>query len=187
MKYLIVGLGNPGTEYEGTRHNIGFDVLDKLAAEGENGWANEKHGKVCIVMYKGRSLYLLKPNTYMNLSGKAVAYWLQKEKIHPAKMLVVLDDLALPLGKLRLRPSGSDGGHNGLKSINETLGMNQYPRLRFGIGNDFPRGRQSEFVLGRWLENEKELVGTGIEKGAEAIKHFVSMDMPLAMNRVNIA
>lgn len=122
----------------------------------------------------------------MNLSGKAVSFWLQKEKIHPQKMLVVVDDLALPLGKLRLRPGGSDGGHNGLKSINATLGHNEYPRLRFGIGNDFPKGRQSDFVLGKWDDSEKEVVNTAIDKSVEAIKHFVTMDLALAMNKVNV-
>jgi PTH1 family peptidyl-tRNA hydrolase len=186
MKYLIVGLGNPGQDYDGTRHNIGFDVLDRMALENKVVWSSEKHGWVCNFSYKGRSLFLLKPNTYMNLSGKAVAYWLQKEKIHPNKTLVVVDDLALPVAKLRLRPGGSDGGHNGLKSINETLGTNQYPRLRFGIGNDFPKGRQSEFVLGKWNNIETELVENALAKAIEAIQHFVTMELSLAMNKVNI-
>lgn len=187
MKFLIVGLGNPGAEYDGTRHNIGFDVLDKMAAENATNWATEKHGWVCGFSHKGRGLFLLKPNTYMNLSGKAVSYWLQKEKIHPKNMLVVVDDLALPTGKLRLRPGGSDGGHNGLKSIQATLGHDQYPRLRFGIGNNFPTGRQSEFVLGRWNSDELASIQEAVTKAAEAIKHFVTMDMPLAMNKVNTA
>lgn len=186
MKYLIVGLGNPGSDYEYTRHNIGFDVLDKIASETSGIWTEEKHGRVCNISYKGRSLLLLKPETYMNLSGKAVSFWLQKEKIHPQKMLVVVDDLALPLGKLRLRPGGSDGGHNGLKSINATLGHNEYPRLRFGIGNNFPKGRQSDFVLGKWDDSEKEVVNAAIDKSVEAIKHFVTMDLALAMNKVNV-
>jgi PTH1 family peptidyl-tRNA hydrolase len=186
MKYLIVGLGNPGTEYENTRHNIGFDVLDKFVQDNSASWVLEKHGWICATTFKGRSLVLLKPNTYMNLSGKAVSYWLQKEKIHTNNMLVLVDDLALPTGKLRIRPSGSDGGHNGLKSINEVLGHNQYPRIRFGIGNDFAKGRQSEFVLGKWKENEKDIVKKAIESASDAIKLYLTMDLPLAMNRINI-
>lgn len=185
MKYLIIGLGNPGSEYENTRHNIGFKVLDELAGRAGATWTQERHGWVARMSHKGRSLTLLKPNTYMNLSGKAVSYWMQQEKVRLAAVLVVLDDLALPTGKLRLRLNGSDGGHNGLKSIDETLGTQQYARLRFGIGNDFPRGRQAEYVLGEWKQEEEEIVKRGIVKAADAVSLYATLQPGMAMTRVN--
>jgi PTH1 family peptidyl-tRNA hydrolase len=187
MKFLVVGLGNPGEEYQHTRHNIGFDVLDALAAGQGAEWVLARHGWVAKITTKGRTIILLKPNTYMNLSGKAVSYWLQSEKLPPSQLLVLLDDLALPVGKLRLRLNGSDGGHNGLKSINETLGHTQYARLRFGIGNDFPKGRQSEFVLGKWKPEEQEVVRNNITRASDAILLFATMPQSLAMTRINAA
>ena len=144
MKYLIVGLGNIGPEYQNTRHNIGFKVLDAFAKASNAVFEDMRYGAVATVKLKGRTLILLKPNTYMNLSGKAVSYWMQKEKIELSNLFVVVDDLALPFGTIRLRGKGSDGGHNGLKSINQLLGTQDYTRLRFGIGNEFPKGKQEE-------------------------------------------
>ena len=155
MKYLIVGLGNIGYEYENTRHNIGFRVLDALAKASNLVFTDGRYGATCELRLKGRVLVLLKPSTYMNLSGNAVRYWLQKENIPVENMLVVVDDLALPFGTLRLKPKGSDAGHNGLKHICEILGTQCYARLRFGIGNDFPRGGQIEFVLGSFLRKRR--------------------------------
>ena len=146
MKYLIVGLGNIGSEYENTRHNIGFRVLDALAKASNLVFADGRYGAVCELRVKGRTLVLLKPSTYMNLSGNAVRYWMQKEKIELENLLVVVDDLALPFGALRLKPGGSDAGHNGLKNIRDVLGTEKYARLRFGLGNDFPRGGQVDYV-----------------------------------------
>lgn len=185
MKYLIVGLGNPGPEYENTRHNIGFNILDQMLKDTDNQWTVERHGWIARLNHKGRTLILLKPSTYMNLSGKAVAYWMQQEKIKRENILVVVDDLALPVGKLRLRLNGSDGGHNGLRSIDATLGMQNYARLRFGIGNDFPRGRQAEFVLGAWNKEEEEIVRTAIVKAAESVSLYVTLPPGMAMTRVN--
>ena len=150
MKYLIVGLGNIGPEYQNTRHNIGFKVLDAFAKASNTVFEDMRYGAVATVKLKGRTLILLKPNTYMNLSGKAVSYWMQKEKIELSNLFVVVDDLALPFGTIRLRGKGSDGGHNGLKSINQLLGTQDYTRLRFGIGNEFPKGKQVDYVLGGW-------------------------------------
>jgi PTH1 family peptidyl-tRNA hydrolase len=171
VKYLIVGLGNPGDEYAQTRHNIGFDVLDRLAAS--TSWELSRHGWVCEVKYKGRTLILLKPNTYMNLSGKALVYWMQQEKIKLENVMVVVDDLSLPLAQLRLRHKGSDGGHNGLKSIQASLNSDEYSRLKFGIGNDFPKGRQVDFVLGKWKPEEKDPIDKGIDEAISSILSFV--------------
>ena len=171
VKYLIVGLGNPGDEYAHTRHNIGFDVLDQLA--GSQPWELSRHGWVTEIKHKGRTLLLLKPNTYMNLSGKALVYWMQQEKIKIENVLVVVDDLSLPLAKLRMRNKGSDGGHNGLKSIQASLNSDEYSRLKFGIGNDFPRGRQVEFVLGKWKPEEQEPIQKGIDEAVNAVLTFV--------------
>ena len=146
MKYLIVGLGNMGPDYDNTRHNVGFDVVDKLAREFGIEWKNDQLGDLAEFRHRGRSFVLLKPSTYMNRSGKAVRYWLQKLNIPKQRLLVVVDDLNLPLGALRLRGKGSDGGHNGLRDIDQMTGGNNYPRLRIGIGNEFPRGRQADFV-----------------------------------------
>ena len=187
MKFLVVGLGNPGEEYQHTRHNIGFDVLDEFAARQNAVWTQERHGWIARTAARGRSIILLKPNTYMNLSGKAVSYWLQAEKLPLSQLLVLLDDLALPVGKLRLRLNGSDGGHNGLKSINETLGTNNYARLRFGIGSDFAKGRQSEFVLGKWNAEEKETIKMATTKAADALLLYTTQPQNIVMSRINAA
>lgn len=182
MKYLITGLGNMGYEYDGTRHNIGFEVVDHLCNELGGDWKGNTHGDLAEVKFKGRTLILLKPNTYMNLSGKAVRYWLQKEKITVENSLVVLDDLNLEFGKQRLRAKGSDGGHNGLKNIQELLASDNYPRLRIGIGSSFSRGKQVNFVLGKWTEDEKAELSRILEKSAEVIKTFVTIGLEKAMN-----
>lgn len=185
MKYLIVGLGNIGPEYQDTRHNIGFNVLDAFAKASNAVFEDKRYGAVCELKVKGRALVLLKPNTYMNLSGKAVSYWMQKEKIVLEDLLVVVDDLALPFGTLRLRAQGSDGGHNGLKSINALLGTNDYARLRYGIGNDFLRGQQADYVLGSWEGEEKEKLPELLEKGGEIIISFVLQGITRTMNTFN--
>lgn len=185
MKYLIVGLGNMGAEYEHTRHNIGFDVVDYLARDAAASWVQNTHGDLAEFKHKGRTLILLKPTTYMNLSGKAVRYWVDKHKILPENLLVVVDDLHLDLGKMRLRNKGSDGGHNGLKDIEAKLGNNQYIRLRMGIGKDFHPGQQVNFVLGKWKSHEKEAVDLMIEKAAKAVKNFTTIGLKLTMDDLN--
>ena len=185
MKFLIVGLGNPGSEYEETRHNIGFKVVDALAKELEGTFTLDKAAYKTEVKFKGRTLVLIKPITYMNLSGKAVNYWLQSEKIPVENMLVLVDELALPLGKIRLNPKGSDGGHNGLKNIQEVLGTAKYARLRFGISNDFPKGKQVDFVLGEWTEEENKILGERKKLAAEACRSFVSIGLERTMNEFN--
>lgn len=185
MKFLIAGLGNPGKEYENTRHNIGFLVLDHLVSEAGAAWESARHVSLSRISHKGRGLILIKPQTYMNLSGKAVAYWMQQEKIKPENLLVITDDLALPTGKLRLKLKGSDGGHNGLKSIDASLNSQNYPRLRFGIGNDFPQGRQVDYVLGSWNEKEKEIILPAIEKAVEGVKMFVTLGPGQTMTHIN--
>lgn len=174
-----------GMEYQHTRHNIGFDVLDAFAQKQDTSFSSGRLADIATCKWRGRKLLLIKPATFMNLSGKAVKYWLDKEKISPDKLLVVADDLALPLEKLRLRPGGSDAGHNGLKSIQEMLGTNQYPRLRFGIGNDYSKGRQVNFVLSPWDEAEQPIVQQKIEKSVELIESFVFAGITEAMNRFN--
>ena len=185
MKFLIVGLGNVGDEYAHTRHNIGFDVVNAFVAKHGATFRVDRLAYVTDIKWKGRSFTCICPTTYMNLSGKAVKYWLDKEKLGLENMLVILDDLAIPLEKLRLRPSGSDAGHNGLKSIHEALGSIEYPRLRFGIGNNFPKGRQSDFVLGKWRKEEEPLVKLKIDKSVEAIEVFGTQGITAAMNLVN--
>jgi PTH1 family peptidyl-tRNA hydrolase len=182
MKYLIAGLGNIGSDYVDTRHNIGFDAVDFLCKQLEGSWHNDSHGELAEVKFKGRTLLLLKPNTYMNLSGKAIRYWLQKEKIPVENSLTICDDLNLVFGKLRLRAKGSDGGHNGLKNIQEVLGSDAYPRLRVGIGANFSKGRQVDFVLGKWSEDERAELPHILEKTAETVKAFVSIGLERAMN-----
>ena len=177
QSYLVVGLGNPGEEYENTRHNVGFDVLDFLAKEEGAKWELARLGWKTDVKVKGRTLHLLKPNTFMNLSGKAIQYWLNHLSVPVENLLVVVDDLALPLGKIRLRPKGSDGGHNGLKDIQVKLGTAQYKRLRFGIGDEFSKGKQINFVLGKFSSQEWNVVLDAIQKCKEAIRSF-----PLARN-----
>lgn len=182
MKYLITGLGNIGYEYDDTRHNIGFDVLNFICSALGGSWKGDHHGDLAEVKWKGRTLLLLKPNTYMNLSGKAVRYWLQKEKIPVENSLVICDDLNLDFGKLRLRGKGSDGGHNGLKNIQELLGSDVYPRLRVGIGSNFSKGKQVNFVLGKWSEDEKAELPHILEHCTEVIKTFVTLGPERAMN-----
>ena len=185
MKYLIVGLGNVGDEYQHTRHNIGFDVLDAFAKASNICFEDKRYGFVAEVKYKARPFVLLKPSTYVNLSGKAVNYWLQKESIPIENMLVVVDDLALPLGTLRLRSKGSDGGHNGLKNINEVLGRNDYARLRFGISSDFPKGYQVDYVLGRWNSEEKKILDDRTPLAMDIIKSFGTIGVQMTMSQFN--
>ncbi|WP_127126702.1 aminoacyl-tRNA hydrolase [Pseudoflavitalea rhizosphaerae] len=184
-KFLIVGLGNIGIEYAGTRHNIGFEVADALAIKHGASFRPDRLADLAEVKYRGKQLIIIKPTTYMNLSGKAVKYWLDKEKIATSNVLVVLDDLALPLSKLRLRPSGSDAGHNGLKSIQAALGTDQYARLRFGIGNNYPKGMQAEFVLSKWWKEEIPVVLRKIEKSVEIIENVAHIGIERTMNEVN--
>lgn len=184
-KFLIAGLGNIGAEYAGTRHNIGFDVLDALAAKYEQFFVVERLAEKVEIRLRGNVLVCIKPTTFMNLSGRAVKYWLDKERISPEHLLVIMDDLALPLSKFRLRPSGSDAGHNGLTSIQESLGTSSYSRLRFGIGNHFPRGKQIEYVLGKWTPEELPLVGMKIGKTVELIESFVSIGIDRTMSLYN--
>lgn len=185
LKYLIVGLGNIGNEYTETRHNIGFKVLDAFAVASNAVFVPARYGDRTEVRYKGRIFVLIKPSTYMNLSGNAVRYWLTKEKLEPKDMLVVLDDLALPLGTLRLRGKGNDGGHNGLRSIDATIGTNDYPRLRCGIGNDFPQGRQVNYVLGEWSEEERKVLDEQILSAVEVIRSFGTQGLERTMNAYN--
>lgn len=185
MKYLLVGLGNIGSEYENTRHNIGFDVVQAFAARHGATFRSDRLATVADVRWKGRSFVCICPTTYMNLSGKAVKYWMDKERVPLENLLVVVDDLALPLSKLRIRPGGSDAGHNGLKSIQEILGTVAYPKLRFGIGNNFPKGRQVEFVLGKWDRDEAPLVQLKIEKSVDAIENWATAGLPATMNKIN--
>ncbi len=185
MKYLIFGLGNVGSEYEHTRHNIGFDIVDRMASEANVEFSLERHAFRAEVKHKGRKLILLKPTTFMNLSGKAVKYWMTMEKVQADNILVVLDDLAIPLGKLRMKLKGGDGNHNGLTSIIESLGHSNFPRLRFGIGNDFKRGYQSDFVLGRWSADEEAIVDERIDVAIEMIKSFVSIGPQRTMTLFN--
>jgi peptidyl-tRNA hydrolase, PTH1 family len=184
-KYLIVGLGNPGSEYQFTRHNIGFDVVTAFVLKHGGSFRTDRLAEVAEVKLKGRMFVCIKPTTYMNLSGKAFKYWLEKEKIELENTVTILDDIALPLSKIRLRPSGSDAGHNGLKDIHLVLGTVNYPKLRFGVGNNYPKGMQAEFVLGKWLPEEKELVLKKIEKCVEVIENFAFAGIERTMNAVN--
>lgn len=185
MKYLIAGLGNIGTEYAYTRHNIGFDILDAFAKASNIYFQDNRYAASAEARYKGRTLVLIKPSTYMNLSGKAINYWLQKEKVPIENLLVLVDDLAIPLGTLRLKPKGGDGGHNGLKSIHEILGHSNYARLRFGIGNQFSKGQQVDFVLGRWTKEEEPVLLPKIETAGEMIKSFVTVGLEKTMTAYN--
>ena len=184
-KYLIVGLGNIGNEYAHTRHNIGFDVVMAFVQKHGGTFVNDRLAYKAEVKWKGRIFICICPTTYMNLSGKAVKYWMDKEKISAQNILVIVDDLALPLDKLRLRSSGSAAGHNGLRDIELTLGTDQYARLRFGIGNQYPKGRQIDFVLGKWPKEEEPLVKLKIEKSVEAIEQFSTIGMAATMNSIN--
>jgi PTH1 family peptidyl-tRNA hydrolase len=185
MKFLIVGLGNVGDDYAHTRHNIGFDVVNAFIQKHNASFRVDRLAYVAEVKLKGKTFICICPTTFMNLSGKAVKYWMDKEKVPLERMLVVVDDLALPLTKLRIRPSGSDAGHNGLKSLQEVLGTKDYPKLRFGIGNEYPKGHQSDFVLGKWEKKEEPLVKLKIEKSAEVIEIFALQGIATAMNAVN--
>ena len=184
-KYLIAGLGNIGAEYAGTRHNIGFDVADALAARHNQVFHIDRLAEMVEIKWHGNILVCIKPTTFMNLSGRAVKYWMDKEKIAVDHILVVLDDLALPLNRLRLKPGGSDAGHNGLTSIQEALGTNAYPRLRLGVGNNFPRGRQVDFVLGKWGKEELPLVMMKIGKSVEVIESFATIGIERTMSQYN--
>ncbi|MDE5809813.1 MAG: aminoacyl-tRNA hydrolase [Muribaculaceae bacterium] len=181
MKYLIVGLGNIGDEYRDTRHNIGFKVLDAFAEASNTYFSTERYGDIARMRLKNKQLILLKPSTFMNLSGNAVRYWVDKESIDIDNILVIVDDLALPFGAIRLKPKGSDAGHNGLKNIAQMLGTDEYPRLRFGIGNDFPRGRQIEYVLGCFSLDERQKLPLRIDVAIDAIKTFCLVGIQTAM------
>ena len=185
MKYLIVGLGNMGAKYDNTRHKIGFDVVDALAEEFGTAFKNDTLGDIAEFKHKGRTFVLLKPSTYMNLSGKAVRYWMTKKKIEKENILVVVDDMNLDLGVLRLRGKGSAGGHNGLKNIDEMTGGNNYARIRFGIGSDFRKGQQVDFVLGEWTKNEQEELPGIIRRAAEGVKMFGTIGLSHTMTEVN--
>lgn len=184
-KFLIVGLGNIGTEYAHTRHNIGFDVVTSFVLKHAGMFKTDRLAEVAEVKWKGKIFVCIKPTTYMNLSGKAFKYWLDKEKILLEHTLTVVDEIALPLTKMRIRPSGSAAGHNGLRDIEQTLGTDKYPRLRFGIGNHFPKGMQVEFVLGKWFKEEVPLVQKKIAIAAEAIESFAAIGIERTMNVYN--
>jgi len=182
MKFLVVGLGNPGEKYENTRHNIGFKVVEHIAKELECTFTSEKHAEIAKGKFKGKTIVLVKPTTFMNLSGKALNYWAQQEKIPLDHILVITDDLALPFGKLRMKGKGSDGGHNGLKDIQAVLNSPEYARLRFGVGNEFNKGQQVDYVLGEWDSEEQKTIEERIKAAAEFVKAFVSIGLERAMN-----
>ena len=183
-KYLIVGLGNPGQEYAGTRHNTGYMVLDAFAEASNTAFQDKRYGFVAETSLKGRKLFLLKPTTFMNLSGNAVRYWMQKESIEQSRLLVIVDDLSLPLGTFRLKANGSNGGHNGLGHIQQLIGQN-YARLRMGIGNEFSRGQQVDWVLGKYSDDEQKTLKPAIDTAAEVIKSFVLAGIDITMNQFN--
>jgi PTH1 family peptidyl-tRNA hydrolase len=185
MKYLIVGLGNIGEGYKDTRHNIGFTVLDAMAMASNIAFSDRRYGSVCELKYKGRDLLLLKPSTYVNLSGNAVNYWLKKEKIPLENILIIVDDIALPLGSIRLRSKGSDGGHNGLAHISSILATNDYARIRIGIGKSYRRGAQVDFVLGKWDEEEKKFMEERILIVIDMIRSFAFAGVELTMTAFN--
>lgn len=185
MKFLITGLGNIGDEYANTRHNIGFIIADALAHEAEAVYKSERYASVTRIRYRGKTLVVIKPATYMNLSGKAVRYWMDKENIPAERTLIITDDIALPLGTLRLRKKGGDGGHNGLESIITTLGTEYFPRLRVGIGNDFARGYQSDYVLGKWTTEEEEVMITKVKTATEIVKSFLIKGIDQTMTDYN--
>lgn len=185
MQYLIVGLGNIGAEYQHTRHNIGFDVIDNLAQDAGVKFNDQRYGAIAEMKIKGHTLTLLKPSTYMNLSGNAVRYWMQVKKIPLENVLIIVDDLALPFGSLRLRGEGSNAGHNGLKHIQETLGTTKYARLRFGIGNDYPKGRQIEYVLAGWTPEQLEILPERIDMAGQILQSFCLAGIQRTMNDFN--
>ena len=184
-KFLIVGLGNIGEKYANTRHNIGFKILDEVAEEHKVSFETEKLGDVSNFRYKGRTFILLKPSTFMNLSGKAVKYWMQKEKISIDNILIVTDDLNIDFGTIRIKAKGSDRGHNGLKDIQEKLGTNKYPRFRFGVGNNYSKGRQVDYVLGTWNELEENALQERLKKSTQLIRSFVFAGPKNTMNQFN--
>ncbi|HCL84751.1 MAG TPA: aminoacyl-tRNA hydrolase [Chitinophagaceae bacterium] len=183
--FLIAGLGNMGSEYEGTRHNIGFEVVDALVSKHGGSFSVDRLAAKAEFSYRGKTVTCIKPSTYMNLSGKAVRYWLEKKKIPLERLLVITDDIALPLSRLRVRGHGTDAGHNGLKSIFEELQTEKYPRLRYGVGNDFPRGMQVEYVLGNWRKEELPLVKIKIDKAVQVVESFIQMGLERTMNDYN--
>jgi peptidyl-tRNA hydrolase, PTH1 family len=185
MKYLIVGLGNIGAEYQNTRHNIGFTILDAFAKASNVFFTENRYGSTCEVKIKGRTLILLKPSTFMNLSGNALRYWMQKENVEIENVLVVVDDIALPFGTLRLKPKGSDAGHNGLKNIQEILGHSNYARLRFGLGSDFSKGQQIGYVLGKWTNEQLKVLNDRAEVAVEIIRSFCLAGLELTMTQFN--
>ena len=184
-KFLIVGLGNPGEQYAHTRHNIGFDVVAAFALKHGGIFQSSRLANMAEVKWKGKVFFCVQPTTFMNLSGRAFKYWQDKEKIPLENTLTILDDLALPLDKLRLRKSGSDAGHNGLKDIQAIMGTDEYPKLRFGIGNNFPKGMQSEFVLGHWFKEDVPLVAHKIQKSIEIIENFATIGIEKTMSAFN--
>ncbi|MDF2383870.1 aminoacyl-tRNA hydrolase [Nostoc ellipsosporum NOK] len=185
MKFLLIGLGNIGEEYAHTRHNIGFDVVNAFVQKHGGSFRSDRLAYVADVKWKGKIFICICPTTYMNLSGKAVKYWVDKEKIPLENTLTIVDDLALPLSRMRLRAEGSDAGHNGLRSMQALLGTTAYPRLRFGIGNDYPKGMQADFVLGKWKKEEEPLVLHKIAKSVETIETFAARGITAAMNEIN--
>ena len=185
MKFLIVGLGNIGPEYHETRHNIGFMVLDKLAQENNLTWKQDRHAYKTEYKFKGKTIHLVKPTTYMNLSGKAVRYWMNDLKIQADNIMIITDDLALPFEKIRLKGKGSSGGHNGLKDIEAILGSSKYPRLRMGIGDDFSKGKQVDFVLGKFSNDENETMPFVLDKAIEYIQSFATIGLERTMNFLN--
>lgn len=184
-KFLIAGLGNIGAEYAHTRHNIGFDVVSGFVKKHDGFFAIDRLAEVAEVRWKGRIFICIKPTTYMNLSGKAVKYWIDKEKIPIDSTLTIVDDIALPLSRIRLRPGGSSAGHNGLKDIQATLNTDKYPKLRFGVGNDYSKGMQVDFVLGKWTQAEQPIVDIKIEKSIEVIENFATIGIERSMNLIN--
>ena len=184
-KYLIAGLGNIGPEYVNTRHNIGFKAVDYLAAQEQAEFSTVRLGALAQFRHKGRAFLLLKPNTYMNLSGKAISYWMEKENIPVENVLVITDDLNLPFGTIRIKPKGSDGGHNGLKSIQQMLGHSNYPRLRFGISDEFKKGQQVNYVLGEWSDEERQNLTERLDTVAQAVRSFGTAGLELTMSGFN--
>lgn len=185
MKFIIAGLGNIGPEYAGTRHNVGFDIADELVREAETTYEMDRYAFRSVIRWKGRQLIVLKPTTYMNLSGKAVRYWMAKENVDIQHLLVLVDDMALPFGTIRLKGKGSDGGHNGLRDIQDEIGTTKYARLRFGIGDDFGRGGQVNYVLGRWDGREEEQLPGRIKTAADVVRSFCSIGLERTMNQYN--
>jgi PTH1 family peptidyl-tRNA hydrolase len=185
MAIILTGLGNPGEKYEGTRHNIGFAVLDALAAKKGLRFETGRLGEVCKLQMSGNTVYLLKPNTFMNRSGDAVLHWMRQGKVQAENILVITDDIALPFGKIRIRPKGSSGGHNGLGDIEQKIQSQDYPRMRMGVGSDFPKGRQAEYVLGKFSAEDQAGMEQLLEKAAEACLCFCSRGLAVTMNQFN--